>query len=145
MYFTKIITYTVVIMLCAACNYISDLTSGGGQDEGVDLAKDEEIVLAVDAADTQEATDQNMETSGNAQNEGFASTLNNMVTEINQVPEIIIVIDDWGQSCPLQNSEFCGGHGGALVSAFDDHISGFACGSGSFPNEMVVNYEWVAC
>ena len=141
MYFTKITAYAAIALLCIACNYVSDLTSGGGHDEGAD----EGIVLAADAVGTQQATDQNLETAGNAQNETFASSLNNMVTEITEIPKIAMVIDDWGQQCPLQNSEFCGGYGSALVSAHDDTITGLACGSGAFQNEMVVNLEWVPC
>ena len=149
MYFTKMTAYAAIVLLCIGCNYISDLTSGGGQGEGADFAKDEGIVLAVDAADTQGTTDQdeigNLETSGNVQNEVYAGSLSNLVTKINQLPKVVIVIDDWGQQCPLQNSEYCGGHGGALVPAHDENITGFACGHGAYPNEMVVNYEWVDC
>ena len=144
MYFTKIVTYTAVALLCIACNYVS-LTLATTGCEGADLAKDEGVVLAADTTNTQQATNQNLETYGNVQNGAYAVNLNNLVTKINQIPQITEVIDDWGQQCPLQNSTFCGGYGSALVSAHDANITGLACGSGAFQNEMVVNYEWVAC
>ena len=56
------------------------------------------------------------------------------------------VVDDWGLTCVMENSEFCGGLGTALVPASDARVgNGMACGTGAAPNMWVQNFEWVPC
>ncbi|HAY46400.1 MAG TPA: hypothetical protein DCY55_08970 [Gammaproteobacteria bacterium] len=55
------------------------------------------------------------------------------------------VIDDFGQTCPRQNSTMCGGFGIALVPASGGGITGLACGPGTAVNQWVQNFEWVPC
>ena len=118
--FYKLVTSIAVILLCSACNSGSNTVSGGGQNSN---PANGGATLAVTETETEE-----------------------VAPEIVQLAHAItVVIDDFGLTCPLQDSVSCGSHGGALVSAHNEFISGFACGSGSFPNEMVVNHQWVAC
>lgn len=158
MYFSKLPIYLFVMFLCAGCDYISDVASGGGQ-EGVDSAKEDSAISLADIKEVLEATKgpddpdeiTNLETAGTLQGSAHSAAVNSIVAQVNErinsQPKILNIVDDWGTTCPLQNSEFCGGYGTALVPAHDaEHPPpSWACGSGTAVGQMVVNYEWVPC
>ena len=157
----RTINLVLLISACmgiAGCEYIANATSGGGKD-GAELAKDavsaDQVNDAVDAINQDPNAQQqdeplNMDNAGSVQNSSVSNTAHNVAGQIrfdieNQ-PEISVIIDDWGNQCPRQNSEFCGGYGVALVPAHDAVVgSGMACGPGTAEGMMVVNYEWVNC
>lgn len=61
------------------------------------------------------------------------------------VEQFRTVIDDFGNSCRMENSTMCGGWGVALVPAHNDVITGLACGPGTAVGQWVQNFEWVPC
>ena len=156
MYISKLTSYLFVMSICTGCDYISNVASGGGQ-EGVDTAKEDSAISLADIKEVLEITKgpedpdeiTNLETAGTLQGSAHSAAVNNIAVlvnaRINEQPNILNIIDDWGNSCPMQNSEFCGGYGTALVPAHDENITGLACGSGTAVSQMVVNYEWVPC
>jgi hypothetical protein len=152
MYIRKLASYVFVMSLCAGCDYISDVASGGGQ-EGVDTAKEDNAISLADIKEVLEATKTpddpdeitNLETAGTLQGSAHSAAVSNITALVNARPKILNIVDDWGNTCAMQNSEFCGGYGVALVPAHDENITGLACGPGTAVNQMVVNYEWVPC
>lgn len=156
MYIKKLSLYLIVIFLCASCDYVSDVVSGGGQ-EGVEVAKDGAEITKDGALSLSEAVSQLLkdskdpdetatsEPAGNLQGSAHVAAVNSIATQISARPKLLKIVDDWGNTCAMQNSEFCGGYGVALVPAHDERITGMACGPGTAVNQMVVNYEWVPC
>lgn len=146
---SRLLVYTTVVAMCASCEYISEVASGGGQ-QGVDSAKEDSEISLADINEVLEAIQgpeelTSSEPEGTLQGTTHAEAVDNIAEIINARPEILKIVDDWGNTCSMQNSEFCGGYGVALVPAHDDEITGLACGPGTAVGQMVVNYEWVPC
>lgn len=149
MYTRKLIAYLSVIALCVGCNYISDAVSGGGQD-GVDTAKESNAIslsAIKEALETTKDPDEivSSEPAGSLQGSAHVAAVNNIAAQVNARPKILYIVDDWGNTCAMQNSQYCEGYGVALVPADDGNINGLACGPGTAAGQMVVNYEWVSC
>ena len=156
MCFRRLITYLLVTALCAGCNYISDAVSGGGQDsvdtakDSVDTANGSVTISLSDLKEVLEAakdTDEVISTvaAGSLQGSAHVAAVDNIATQLNARPKIVNIVDDWGNTCAMQNSQYCEGYGVALVPADDGVINGLACGPGTAAGQMVVNYEWVSC
>lgn len=58
------------------------------------------------------------------------------------VEQFRTIIDDYGNTCRMENSTMCGGWGVALVEAEGSRT---ACGPGTAVNQWVQNFEWVPC
>ncbi|MDG2087485.1 MAG: hypothetical protein P8J68_01925 [Arenicellaceae bacterium] len=152
MYSRRLIAYLSVIALCVGCNYISDAVSGGGQD-GVDTAKESKESNAISLSAIKEALETakdpdvivSSEPAGSLQGSAHVAAVNNIAAQFNARPKILYIVDDWGNTCAMQNSQYCEGYGVALVPADDGNINGLACGPGTAAGQMVVNYEWVSC
>ena len=85
------------------------------------------------------------EPAGSLQGSAHVAAVDNIATQLNARPKILNIVDDWGNTCAMQNSQYCEGYGVALVPADDGNINGLACGPGTAAGQMVVNYEWVSC
>jgi hypothetical protein len=139
--YLRAVACIAICLVFASCDYIAETTSGGGEDDTIGSGEGESILATTRESEVEQEEEQPEEPPEeepvDQEEESPPPT---------KEPVDKFVIDDWGQRCPIVQSESCGTYGSGLVPAHDEKVgNGWACGEGVASGKMVVGEKWGDC